>query len=104
MFLIKEDSLIEDKGIVIKKIADFFYIKTKNRIYEAKPRGNFKKENKTIIVGDYVDILVLDDENKKAIIEKVYDRSNMLIRPSIANITKIILVFSVKNPKINISL
>lgn len=28
----------------------------------------------------------------------------MLIRPSIANITKMILVFSVKNPKINISL
>lgn len=92
------------KGLVIKKIADFFYIKTQKQLYEAKPRGSFKKDGQTIIVGDYVDISILDEENKKAVIEQVHNRKNMLIRPSVANITKIILLFSVKEPKLNVSL
>ncbi|EHL15165.1 ribosome small subunit-dependent GTPase A [Peptoanaerobacter stomatis] len=89
------------KGLVIKKIADFFYVETETDVYESKPRGSFKKDKQNIIVGDYVDISILDEENKKAVVEKVYNRKNMLIRPSIANITKMILVFSVKNPKLN---
>ncbi|MBF1050928.1 MAG: ribosome small subunit-dependent GTPase A [Peptostreptococcaceae bacterium] len=89
------------KGLVIKKIADFFYVEYENKIYEAKPRGSFKKDNTNILVGDYVDILVLDEENKKAVLEKVYDRKNMLVRPNVSNITKLILLFSVKDPKLN---
>lgn len=92
------------KGLVIKKIADFFYIETEKGQYEAKPRGSFKKDKKDIIVGDYVDISVINQEDKTAVIEKVFVRKNSLIRPSVANITKIILLFSVKEPKINISL
>ncbi len=89
------------KGLVIKKIADFFYVEYENKIYEAKPRGSFKKDNTNILVGDYVDIVVLDEENKKAVLEKVYDRKNMLVRPNVSNITKLILLFSVKDPKLN---
>lgn len=72
-----------------------------NVIYQCKPRGSFKKENKSIIVGDYVDIAITDEIDNEAVIDFVYEQKNMLIRPSVANITKLILVFSVLEPKLN---
>ena len=71
-------------------------------IYQCKPRGTFKKDKKSIIVGDYVDIAVTDEIDNEAVIDFVYEQKNMLIRPSVANITKLILVFSVMEPKLNL--
>ena len=71
-------------------------------VYQCKPRGSFKKENKSIIVGDYVDIAITDEIDNEAVIDSVYEQKNMLIRPSVANITKLILVFSVLEPKLNL--
>lgn len=71
-------------------------------IYQCKPRGTFKKDKKSIIVGDYVDIAITDEIDNEAVIDIVYEQKNMLIRPSVANITKLILVFSVMEPKLNL--
>ena len=70
-------------GRVIKKNADQFLID--NKYYIA--RGNLK--NQGIFVGDMVEIC---DENN--IIEKVYPRKNLLIRPPLANVDKMIIVIA----------
>lgn len=70
-----------------------------NYIYEATARGKLKKEDITPVVGDVVDLEVVDEENKKAVIEKIHERKVYIKRPKMANLTQLVFVVSSKNPK-----
>ena len=87
------------QGLIIENISNLYKIRTEKAIYEANARGKFKKEEITPVVGDRVEIQILDEENKKAVIEKIEDRTTYIKRPKMSNITQIILVLSSKNPK-----
>lgn len=87
------------QGIIIENIANLYKIKANENIYEANARGRFKKEDIVPIVGDKVEIEILDRENKKAVINEIMPRTTYVKRPKISNITQIILVVSSKNPK-----
>ena len=86
------------QGIIIKGIGGFYYVKTENEIIECKARGKFRYNELTPIVGERVEISVA---NKKGNIEKIYDRSSELMRPSVANVTQAFVIFAIKNPEIN---
>lgn len=87
------------QGLITENIANLYRIKSNNKTYEANARGKFKKEEITPVVGDKVEIEILDEENKKAVINKIMPRTTYVKRPKISNITQIILVVSSKNPK-----
>ena len=87
------------QGLIIENISNLYKIKTKKGIYEANARGKFKKEEITPVVGDKVEIQILDEENKKAVIEKIQERTTYIKRPKMSNITQLVLVVSSKNPK-----
>ncbi len=87
------------QGLIIENISNLYKIKTQNKIYEANARGKLKKEEITPVVGDNVKINILDEENKKAVIEEILPRTTYIKRPKMSNITQIILVISSKNPK-----
>lgn len=87
------------QGLIIENISNLYKIKTKNGIYEANARGKFKKEEITPVVGDKVEIQILDEENKKAVVEKIETRITYIKRPKMSNITQLVLVVSSKNPK-----
>ncbi|WFD09095.1 ribosome small subunit-dependent GTPase A [Tepidibacter hydrothermalis] len=91
-------------GMIIKGIGGFYYIDTSEGIYECKARGIFRKKKITPLVGDIVDISVVNEEEKKGVIEDIKKRESELIRPPIANINKAIIVFSIKNPQPHFSL
>ncbi len=79
-------------GIVVKVNKDFFTVLLENNNYlECRTRGKLKNDD--VIVGDKV----LVDENL-ATIESILERKNSLIRPLIANINKLIIVCSTKEP------
>ena len=87
------------QGLIIENISNLYKIKVENKIYEANARGKLKKDDITPVVGDKVEISILNEEEKKAIIEEILSRDNYIKRPKISNITQIILVVSSKNPK-----
>ncbi|MEQ8155821.1 MAG: ribosome small subunit-dependent GTPase A [Clostridiaceae bacterium] len=89
------------KGIIVKGIGGFYYIKTDFGVIECKARGVFRHKDLKPMVGDWVEIEV---ENNKGVIEKIYDRSSELIRPAVSNVTQAFVVFAVKNPDINYEL
>ena len=91
-------------GIIIKAISSFYYVETEQGCYECKARGVFKLKSQQFFVGDRVEIEVLDEKDKKAVIIEAFDRTNVLKRPPIANATQAILLFSMKNPAPNLSL
>lgn len=87
------------RGIIIENISNLYRIKAQNKIYEATARGKFKQNEITPVVGDNVEIEILDEENKKAVIEEIEERKVYIKRPKLANITQIIFVVSSKDPK-----
>ena len=87
------------QGLIIENISNLYRIETEKGIYEANARGKFKKEEITPVVGDKVEIQILDEENKKAVIEKIQERTTYIKRPKMSNITQLVLVVSSKNPK-----
>ena len=87
------------QGLIIENISNLYRIETEKGTYEANARGKFKKEEITPVVGDKVEIQILDEENKKAVIEKIEPRTTYIKRPKMSNITQLILVVSSKNPK-----
>ncbi len=87
------------QGLIIENISNLYKIKSGNNIYEAVARGKFKNDNITPVVGDNVEIDITDEENKKAVIEKIIERKIYVKRPKIANITQMVFVLSSKDPK-----
>ena len=91
-------------GKIIKGIGGFYYVDTENGLYECRARGIFRKEKITPLVGDRVVISVVDEENKKGVVEEIDERDTELVRPPIANVDKALIVFAIKNPAPNLSL
>ena len=93
-----------NKGLVIRLIAGEYkiYDLESKTIINAKPRGVMRIKSSAPKVGDYVDYTVIDDNN--AIIEKIHERHNDLIRPYICNIDQAFVIFSVKEPDLNLNL
>lgn len=91
-------------GKIIKGIGGFYYVDTEKGLYECRARGIFRKNKITPLVGDRVSISVVDEENKKGVVEEIEKRDTELVRPSIANVDKALIVFAIKNPAPNLSL
>ena len=91
-------------GKIIKGIGGFYYVDTENGLYECRARGIFIKNKITPLVGDRVSISVVDEENKKGVVEEIEERDTELVRPPIANVDKALIVFAIKNPSPNLSL
>lgn len=87
------------QGLIIENIANLYRIKAEGKIYEANARGKLKQEEISPVVGDNVEIQIIDEENSKAVIEKILPRITYIKRPKMSNITQLILVVSSKNPK-----
>lgn len=91
-------------GKIIKGIGGFYYVDTEKGLYECRARGIFRKNKITPLVGDRVSISVVDEENKKGVVEEIEKRDTELVRPPIANVDKALIVFAIKNPTPNLSL
>ena len=87
------------QGLIIENISNLYRIKAENKIYEATPRGKLKKEDISPVVGDKVEISILDENEKKAVIEEILPRENYIKRPKMSNLEQIVLVISCKNSK-----
>ena len=91
------------KGIITCLIAGEYTVfdKDKNEYFKGKPRGLFRIKGDTLKVGDRVNYELIDD---KISITNLLDRTNDLVRPQIANVDQAFVVFSVKEPVLNLNL
>jgi ribosome small subunit-dependent GTPase A len=84
------------QGTLMKGYAGFYYVYADDRVWECSLRGRFRVKKQEFIPGDKV--MVLPGTGDKATIEKVLERQNSLVRPYIANVDQVLLVFSLKTP------
>lgn len=93
------------QGKIIKGIAGFYYVHTSGScVYECKAKGIFRNQKIKPLVGDNVEIEILDEEKKTGNIEKILPRTNQLIRPAVANINQALVIFAAAKPEPNFNL
>ena len=81
------------QGTIVRIQCGQYSVDVDGVIYQTSPRGLFRMNRKKPVVGDKV---ILDDNN--FIITDILPRESYLKRPTIANISQILLVFSLKEP------
>ena len=93
------------QGKIIKGIGGFYYIHIEHQgIYECKAKGIFRNRKVKPLVGDNVDIDILDETDKKGNIRDILPRKNELIRPAVANIDQALVFFAAAQPEPNLGL
>lgn len=90
------------EGKIVKLTGGFYYVYSDGKVYETRARGNFRHKDTKPVVGDIVEFKY--EEDKLGYIEKVYPRTNILIRPSVANVDQVLIVIPIKDPKYNLNL
>ena len=98
------------KALVTKKFNQFFYVEIQEDLeyseenrFLCKSRNSIRFQNEFIYVGDEVVINKIDYLQKTAVIISLIKRKNLLIRPSVANISDIYITHSVREPNLNFS-
>ena len=82
------------KGLIVALSCGVYSVRAEGVIYNLTARGVFRNQGIKPIVGDEVDF-----NEETMVIETIYPRASFLKRPPIANISQIILVFSLKEPE-----
>lgn len=85
------------QGILTKGIGGFYYVEAEGRCYECKAKGSFRKEGMTPLVGDQVEISLSGDASYN-LLERIFPRKNVLRRPPVANVDRLIIVVASCEP------
>ncbi len=92
-------------GKIIKGISGFYYVYVEGAgLYECKAKGAFRIQKIKPLVGDNVEIAVIDEANKLGNVEKILPRKNELIRPAVSNIDMALVIFASAKPDPNFNL
>lgn len=92
------------QGKIIKGIAGFYYVYTKAGLVECKAKGVFRKDRIRPLVGDNVEIELLDEQLLLGNLVSILPRKNALIRPASANIDQALVIFAIVKPQPNYNL
>lgn len=79
------------KGTIIKGLGGLYTVSDGKTTVEVKAKGTFRKEKAVPTVGDFVEV-------SDGMIVEIFPRKNLLIRPPVANIDKLFVVSSLKDP------
>lgn len=96
------------QGVIVKALSGYYYVLPEGAdlrdtaTVTCRARGVFKKRNISPLVGDQVTYELT--ENGEGTVTEIAPRSSELIRPPIANVNVVVLVFSVTEPVLNLQL
>ncbi|MEK8131955.1 ribosome small subunit-dependent GTPase A [Paenibacillus filicis] len=93
-------------GLIVKALSGYYYVlpehTTELESIQCRARGIFKKRGVSPLVGDRVAYELTD--NGEGTVMEILPRTSELIRPPIANVDQVVLVFSVNEPALNLPL
>lgn len=93
------------EGRIVKGIAGFYYVYVEGEgLAECHAKGIFRKDKKKPLVGDRVALVITDAAKAQGMISEIHDRTNSLIRPEVANIDQVVILFAYRSPVPNLNL
>lgn len=90
------------EGRIMKALSGFYYVEAEGMVYQCKARGQFRKKDVKPLVGDFCQFTI--ENETEGYIRKILPRKNSLVRPPICNVDQALLVFSAKEPDMNLLL
>ena len=89
-----------ERGRIVKGVGGLYTVAVGGARYTCVARGLFRKQKATPLIGDIVDIQILDEAKLEGCLHTLITRRNELIRPKSANIDLALVVFAASNPVI----
>ncbi|WP_151734748.1 ribosome small subunit-dependent GTPase A [Paenibacillus tengchongensis] len=98
------------EGMIVKALSGYYYVKpledgavaAGEEAVQCRGRGILKKKGHTPLVGDR--IMYSLTENGEGTVDEILPRESELIRPPVANVNLAVLLFSVREPDMNLNL
>lgn len=94
------------EGLIVKALSGYYYVKpdeaAEDTTVQCRGRGILKQQGVTPLVGDRV--IFTHTENGEGVLERIEPRTTALIRPPVANAELAVLLFSVREPDLNLQL
>lgn len=87
------------EGRIIGADSGFYDVALGHRVVRARPRGRLRRDAEGLLTGDRVEVALADDGS--AVIERLLPRRNRLLRPPVANVDQVVIVFSLAQPQWN---
>lgn len=85
------------EGRIQKALSGFYYVDTDGGMLTCRARGKFRKDGISPLVGDRVEVRELGDG--QGVVERIFPRKNVFVRPAVANIDQLIMIASGAIPK-----
>ena len=92
------------EGRIVKGVAGFYDVLTRDGIYVCHAKGIFRKDHRKPLIGDLVQMEITHAQDREGSILEILPRKNELIRPAIANVDRALVIFAVKSPNPNLNL
>ena len=94
-------------GRIIKGIGGFYYVDVSGAgIFTCRAKGLFRNEKVKPLVGDMVRLHPVTDTDidNPGHIDEILERHSEVIRPAMANVDQIFIIFAAANPTLNLNL
>jgi len=89
------------EGLIIKGVGGIYTVLSQGESYACTAKGVFRNRDITPLVGDSVEISVMDEAKKIATLHTINPRTNQLRRPAAANISQVIITIAAAEPPFN---
>ena len=95
--------IIEKKGKVVKGLGGLYNVRVTEEngevsMYACRAKGSLHKDEEKLLIGDNVSIAIDDSTPDGIVISEIETRKNQLIRPPMANLDYLFIVFAAKKP------
>lgn len=84
------------QGVIIRIQGGFSFVQTDHKVYTCSMRGRFRQKQNLLLVGDIVSFTAVTDNT--GVVEEMRPRRNVLLRPAVANVDQVVVVFAVSRP------
>ncbi|MDR1766272.1 MAG: ribosome small subunit-dependent GTPase A [Lachnospiraceae bacterium] len=92
-------------GRIIRGVGGFYYVHGEDGgIYACRAKGIFRKTGEKPLVGDRVEISVVHEKDMEGNVDGILPRTNALVRPAVANVDQVFLMFACASPAPNFGL
>jgi ribosome biogenesis GTPase len=91
-------------GRIIKGVGGLYSVDTDAGVFAANARGLFRRQRKTPLPGDFVDVSITDSGRNIAVMTNINPRKNLIARPLAANVDQVVAVVAAETPDINIDM
>ena len=78
------------RGLIVKALSGFYYVDCGGEIVRCRPRGKFRYDKVTPLVGDRVEITLTEPGQGR--LDRIEPRKNEFQRPAVANMDQMVII------------